>query len=181
MLTTVLRLSFCALVAIAPQAGVLLANARSAPAPAASPSPTPIPLFQPIISKLLSETSVPLLLPTLVPVNPSAEVTPVASLNDTDANGYEVDLNATSGCSGQGCFIGLIKSIPAIGPIDLSDFSYYQTATLANGITAIVGNPSYRNPTTIVWNQSGRRYILVLIVANFPQDLVNMANSMTQY
>ena len=147
-----------------------------------NPAATAIPLFQPVLAALKAGTTAPVLLPTTVPVNPSMGVILYARLSGVDNTFYDVELESTSTCNGNlGCQIGAVLSYPAVGPIDLTYFRTSQKVTLSNGITAIAGNPAYRLPSTIIWDQSGRRYSLVLPVSKFPQDLVNMANSMTAY
>jgi hypothetical protein len=138
------------------------------------------PLFQNIYSMLKSGTSAPIVLPALV--SPLAFNPIYASLDYVTSQAY-IDFSDEQGCNGAGrCNQGYLNSSPAVGSPDLTILhSGYSTITLTNGDKAHIGHGQYREPTTITWDDHGRRYVLAETVNNFPSDLIAMANSMTTY
>jgi hypothetical protein len=149
---------------------------------AATSAPSPNPVFSSLVPGLKSGTSVPILLPSTVLFDTATRGPLYATVEDVDSGGYSIDFESTSTCNFRSyCNEGQVVSSTPSGSIDTSNYSSYQTINLSNGLSAIVAIPIYRQMTTITWDQGGRRYALIMGVDNFPQDLVTMANSMTQY
>jgi hypothetical protein len=162
---------------------VAFASAAVHPVCVESAAATPNPIFANVIPALKAQATVPVVLPATVLWDPSTLGTLYASVEHVNSTSYQVTFNTAATCDASSCNEGaLLSSVPS-GSIDLSNYGSYQTVTLSNGDSACAAIPLYRQATTITWDDtaSNRRYELIFPVANFPADLVTMANSMTRY
>jgi hypothetical protein len=158
--------------------GFGLLSAEVATGHSATPNavPTPNPIFAPLISTLHSKTSVPLLLPTVMPQN---DLPIYASIGNATSTAFRVILERSTDCDGAyacqyGRYAGKISSgTPPGVPVQLANgiTAYFQAATCGGaGCTASV----------LAWNVNGYEYSEEN-KAGQQADMVSEANSVASF
>jgi hypothetical protein len=163
---------------------LLLCLGLATSALASAQTPPVNPLFTPLLATLEAQvTQVPVRLPYEL-LNADTTTTLYALIGSASSASYTVTITTDPACSAHACRYGDISGSLDTSPVDTSTALIVDTVTLADGSSALAISPkcfaSCLSPY-LVWNEGQYRYYLSMDVANFPQDLVSMANSMNIY